>query len=220
MEPGRAAAVGEVKIVGGRLPEHHFGLAAIAADRFRERESGPAGGDAAQPGQCRSKSRQCLGEPTLVPSDDAEYLGVSLPPVRVVDDQLQEFGALCFGELQISTHNCQAPSGQQGHPLQEWLADVHGDLRGRIECVLESIRSSLLQEGRGQEPDCLVPGHRVVRPVGEVDGSRNRRARRADVCGTHVATAGRMMASDEKTPESPLRRATATASSANSILRR
>ena len=39
-----------------------------------------------------------------------------------------------------------------------------------IFVLLESIRSTLLQEGRGQEPDCLVPGHRVVCPVGEVDG--------------------------------------------------
>ena len=54
--------------------------------------------------------------------------------------------------------------------MQEGLADVHGDLRGRIEGVLESIRNSLLQERGGQEPDCLVPGHRVVGPVGEIDG--------------------------------------------------
>ena len=127
-------------------------------------------GTTAQPGQCRTKSRQSLGEPTLVPSDDTEHLGVSLPRVRAVQAQLQEFGTLCFGKFQIPTHNCQAPSGEQGHPLQEGFADVHGDLRGRIEGVLESIRNSLLQECRGQEPDCLVPGHRVVRPVGEVDG--------------------------------------------------
>ena len=35
---------------------------------------------------------------------------------------------------------------------------------------LESIRDALLQQGLCQEPDCVVPGRRVVCPVGEMGG--------------------------------------------------
>lgn len=163
-------AVKHLEIAVDRLTHQRAGHVAIAGDRFGTGERRPGAGQIRQSIQRRAKDGQRLGESALVPPDDAEHLVVSLLGVPGMPLELEEFGCLLLGKFEFAAHDGDATPGQQDHRPHQGLLELHRDLCGSVEIVVESIREAALQECGGQYRDDIDPADRVVRAVREFDG--------------------------------------------------